>query len=75
MKKAAKKRSTMAVALPGYDFRGAVRGKYAKRFAEDTNVVLLAPDVAKLFPDSESVNQALRACVQIMRVRRHVKSG
>ena len=43
-----------------YDFSEGVRGKYAKRFAEGTNLVLLEPDVAKVFPNSESVNKALR---------------
>ena len=46
--------------LPEYSLRGGVRGKYAARYAEGTNVVLLDPDVAEIFPDSESVNQALR---------------
>jgi hypothetical protein len=46
--------------LPEYSLKGAVRGKYAARYAEGTNVVLLDEDVAELFPDSESVNQALR---------------
>jgi hypothetical protein len=46
--------------LPEYSLKGAVRGKYAARYAEGTNVVLLDRDVAELFPDSESVNQALR---------------
>jgi hypothetical protein len=55
--------------LPEYDFRNGVRGKYAARYAAGTNVVLLDPDVAKLFPDSESVNRALRACGEIMRAR------
>ena len=44
-----------------YDFRGGVRGKYAARYAKGTNIVLLEPDVAKLFPDSRAVNEALRA--------------
>jgi hypothetical protein len=42
------------------DFRGGERGRYAKRFAQGTNLVLLAPDVAKVFPDSDAVNAALR---------------
>jgi hypothetical protein len=46
-----------------YDFKGGVRGKYAKRFAEGTNLVLLEPDVAKAFPDSRSVNEALREVI------------
>lgn len=43
-----------------YDFSGAVRGKYHKRYLEGTNVVVLEPDVAKKFKNSESVNEALR---------------
>ncbi len=49
-----------------YDFSGGVRGKYAKRFAQGTNIVLLEPDVAKAFPDSESVNSALRALRELL---------
>jgi len=47
-----------------YDFSKGVRGKYAKQYAEGTNVVLLDPDVAKVFPTSESVNEALREVIQ-----------
>ena len=43
-----------------YDLSDGVRGKYAKRFAEGTNLVRLEPDVAKAFPTSEAVNKALR---------------
>jgi hypothetical protein len=43
-----------------YDFRGGVRGKYARRYADGTNVVVLDPDVAAAFPDAASVNRALR---------------
>ena len=49
-----------------YYFRGGVRGKYAARYAEGSNVVLLAPDVAAHFPDSQSVNEALRALIAIV---------
>jgi hypothetical protein len=55
-----------------YDFRGGVRGKYANRYAEGTNVVLLDPDVAALFPDSNAVNEALRALAAI-EVRRSAR--
>ena len=44
-----------------YDFTGAVRGKYYERFRQSSNVVLLEPDVAAAFPNSASVNEALRA--------------
>jgi hypothetical protein len=55
--------------LDEYDFGKGVRGKYARRYAEGTNVVVLAPDVAAMFPDAASVNEALRALVQIARRR------
>lgn len=48
-----------------YDFSGGIRGKYAARYAEGTNVIVLAPDVAAVFPDSIAVNEALRTLVRI----------
>jgi hypothetical protein len=50
--------------LPEYDFSRGVRGKYAARMAKGSNVVVLDRDVQKLFPDSASVNTALRALAQ-----------
>ena len=41
--------------------KSGVRGKFAKRYREGTNVVLIDPDLHKIFPDSEAVNRALRA--------------
>ena len=52
--------------LDEYDFSGGVRGKYVDRFAKGCNVIVLDPDVAQVFPDSESVNQALRALAVII---------
>lgn len=43
-----------------YDFSGAERGKYAVRYAAGSNVVVLEPDVARLFPNAKAVNDALR---------------
>ena len=43
-----------------YDFSEGIRGKYAKRYAEGSNVVVLDPDVAEHFKTSEDVNRALR---------------
>jgi len=43
-----------------YDFSEGIRGKYAKRFAEGSNVVVLDPDVAAAFKTPKSVNSALR---------------
>jgi hypothetical protein len=45
--------------------KGGVRGKYAKRFQQGTNLVLLSPDVARYFPDERSVNTVLRSLVGI----------
>jgi hypothetical protein len=53
--------------LAEYDFSKGVRGKYAKRYAEGTNIVVLSPDVAQVFHDSESVNEALRVLVKVAR--------
>jgi hypothetical protein len=50
-----------------YDFSKGVRGKYAERYAAGSNMVVLSPDVAEIFPDSQSVNEALRALVRIAR--------
>jgi hypothetical protein len=55
--------------LPEYDFSHGVRGKYTKQYAEGSNVVVLSPDVAKVFPTSESVNEALRTLVRLGRAR------
>ena len=48
-----------------YDFSEAVRGVTAKRYAEGTNVVLLDPDVAEIFPNSRAVNEALRTIARL----------
>jgi hypothetical protein len=55
--------------LDEYDFSKGVRGKHAARYAQGSNVVVLDPDVAKVFPDSESVNKALRALAEIINSR------
>ena len=54
-----------------FDYSKAVRGKYYKRLlAEGSNVVVLDRDIAKAFPDSASVNKALRAVLRSKRQRR-----
>jgi len=62
---------------PEYDIRGGVRGKYFERYQQGTNVVLLEPDVATVFHDSESVNRALRMLIDVARgqVRDTERSG
>jgi hypothetical protein len=52
---------------PEYDIRGGVRGKYYERYQHGANVVLLEPDVAAVFHDSESVNRALRMLINVAR--------
>jgi hypothetical protein len=51
--------------LEEYDFSKAIRGKYAQRYADGSNVVVISPDVAEVFPDSESVNEALRMLIKV----------
>jgi len=53
--------------LEEYDFSRGVRGKYAKRYAEGANVVVIDPDVAEYFPDHDSVNEALRSLLPIVK--------
>jgi hypothetical protein len=53
--------------LEEYDFSKGVQGKYVKRYAEGTNVVVIEPDIAEVFPDHDSVNQPLRSLVEIIR--------
>jgi hypothetical protein len=50
-----------------YDFSGGQRGKYAESFAEGSNVIVLAPDVAAVFGDADSVNEALRLLAKTAR--------
>jgi hypothetical protein len=57
---------------PEYDLarllRNGVQGKYADRYREGTNLVLLAPDVARAFPTEEAVNEALRLVIQLTKL-------
>lgn len=53
--------------LEEYDFSKGIRGKYAKRYASGTNVVVIEPDVAKYFPDHDAVNQALRSLSAVIK--------
>jgi len=57
---------------PEYDLtellKGGIRGKYAERYREGTNLVLLTPDVAAAFPDSDAVNKALQLIMQVSKI-------
>ncbi len=57
--------------LEEYDFSKDVRGKYAKRYTEGTNVVLIDPDVTEFFPDHDTVNEALRSIITIIKKRQN----
>jgi len=48
--------------------KGGVRGKYADRYKEGTNLVLLAPDVARAFPTEDAVNEALRLVIRMAQI-------
>ena len=52
---------------PENPIRSGVRGKYTARYREGTNIVLIDPDLRELFPNSESVNRALREFVAAKR--------
>jgi len=62
---------------PEYDLRellkGGVRGKYVARYRAGSNLVLLAPDVAKAFPDEAAVNEALRLVIRLTEIQRGKK--
>jgi hypothetical protein len=65
MKKASKKIDDEL--RPEYDlsqFKGGVRGKYYRQAMAGTNLMLIEPDLAEIFPDAESVNRALRFLVE-----------
>ena len=51
--------------LPEYDFKGGVRGKYARDYSRNRNLRILDPDLIDVFPDSESVNEALRVLLRV----------
>ena len=69
MKKTTKSKSDPDM-LEEYDFSRGIRGKYAKKYSQGTNLVLLEPDVAKVFRDSEAVNDALRTIVKLLALGR-----
>jgi hypothetical protein len=49
--------------------KNGVRGKYAERYRAGTNLVLLDPDVANVFPNAQAVNEALRLAIQIAKLQ------
>lgn len=51
---------TLRAEYPANLIKSGERGKYAARYREGANIVLIEPDLHKLFPNSEAVNYALR---------------
>lgn len=57
---------------PEYDLtrlKGGLKGKYAKLYAQGSNVVALDPDVAKVFRTSKAVNRSLRALIEVVHLK------
>ena len=69
MNKARKRNNEM---LREYGFSQGIRGKYARRYLKGSNVVVLEPDVAKVFPNAQAVNSSLRSLAEIIRRRKSV---
>ncbi len=57
--------------LPEYEFGSGARGAYARRYAEGSNIAVVAPDLAAEFPTSEAVNAALRTVAEQRGKRSH----
>lgn len=58
--------------LEEYDFSSGIQGKYSKRYREGTNVVVIDPDIARFFPDHDSVNEALRSLAEIIKRQKKI---
>ena len=57
---------------PEYDFSKGVRGKTHARYREGTNIIVLDPELMDVFPDSDAVNEALRALAPVLRRRKRI---
>ena len=68
-----KKADEIKEMLPEYDFSKGIRGKYTKRYAEGTNIVMIEPDVYEYFPDQKSVNEALRGLAAIIKRKKKIE--
>lgn len=56
------------------DFGSMVRGKYAARMRESSNIVVLDPDIAEAFPNAQAVNRALRGLLELVKSSIHLAS-
>ncbi len=60
--------------LEEYDFSNGIRGKYAARYKSGTNLIKLDPELTEYFPDSASVNEALRSLAKLMKRYKNKKA-
>ena len=74
-RKVASRRSGNDGLRPEYDFSRARPNKYAARYAKDSIVVTLDPDVAAAFPGAKEANDALRVLARVMRRHRVRRSN
>ena len=65
MKKVDQKADELRPEYRREDFGQMVRGKYARRYKESSNIVVIAPDIAKVFPNEQAVNNALRGILEL----------
>ena len=72
MKKASRhnRKNNRNTMRPEYDFSAAVRGVTAPRYAQGANIAVIDPEVLDVFPDGQTVNQALRALAPVLRRQR-----
>ena len=68
-----KKKKENEEMLDEYDFSQGEKGKYFIKYKEGSNVVVLDPDVAKVFRDRRVVNESLRALVKIIKLKEKQK--
>ena len=67
MKKADKVSEDLRPEYRREDFGPMVRGKYAVRLKESSNIVVLDPEIAEAFPNAKAVNDALRSLLELAR--------
>ncbi len=61
--------------LEEYDFSNGIRGKYAKAYKDGVNIVKIDRDVLEFFPDTKSVNEALRTLINLMQKPQPMSTG
>ena len=57
------------------DFGPMVRGKYAARLRESSNIIVLDPEIAEAFPNAKAVNDALRGLLNLAKTSAHLTSN